>query len=140
MSKLFSELTQEAQAQQEILTKQTMDSELDTTTSVPDVANRRRLKKNQQDDLQTDKLQTIIAELSEISVSTHGTPVRLSEPEKQDIEDFIYITLRKKGLQGKAVSSAKLMRYAIRYMIKVQPKAFVEALTEALKKEEKLSI
>lgn len=141
MSKLFSELTQEAQAQQEILSKQAVDiKKTDTATSVSDTANRRLSKKVQSNNLQTDKLQTIIAELSEISVATHGTPVRLSTTEKQDIEDFIYVTLRKKGLQGKSVSGAKLMRYALRYMIKVQPDVFVAALAEALTKEEKLSI
>ena len=136
MSKLFSDLSQEAEKQQKMLTKQTKnDKPSDVAVSDTDVGNRRRSVK-----MHSDKLQTIIAELSEISVSTNGTPVRLSAAEKQDIEDFIYITLRKKGLQGKAVSSAKLMRYALRYMIKVQPKAFVAALAEALTKEEKLSI
>ena len=136
MSKLFTELHEEAQKQQNLLTKQTTDTKQhDTATPVPDVTNRRR-----SEELQTDKLQTIIAELSEIKVATHGTPVRLSTAEQQDIEDFIYITLRKKGVQGKSVSSAKLMRYALRYMIKVQPKAFVAALVEALIKEDKLSI
>ena len=136
MSKLFSDLNQEAEKQQEMLTKQAMNNtQSDIAVSDTDVGNRRRSVKMNQD-----KLQTIIAELSEIRVSTNGTPVRLSTAEKQDIEDFIYITLRKKGLQGKAVSSAKLMRYALRYMIKVQPKAFVDALAESLTKEEKLSV
>lgn len=110
-------------------------------TSVIDIDDRRPDITTQQDERNdVEKLEIIIEELSKISVSTYGSPVRLSEAEKQDIEDFIYIHLRKKGLQGKVVSSAKLMRYALRYMIKVQPEKFVDALSKALIKEDKLSI
>ena len=113
----------------------------DYPTSDTDISERRPDTARLQNDLNaTEKLEIIIKELSTISVSTHGSPVRLSEAEKQDIEDFIYIHLRKKGLHGKAVSSAKLMRYALRYMIKVQPEKFVDALSKALIKEDKLSI
>lgn len=129
MSKLFSELTQEAQKQKAQL------AEADVPTPKSDTSNRHRNK-----GLQTDKLETVVQELSEISVSEHGSPVRMSSFEKKDIEDFIHITLRKKGLTGKSVSSAKLMRYALRYMMKVHEQEFIKALTKALRKEEKLSI
>ena len=110
-------------------------------TSVTDTAERRPDVNKPQRQIQGNKkLEIIIDELSKIAVATHGTPVRLSEAEKRDIEDFIYLTLRKKGLQGKSVSSAKLMRYALRYMMKVQPTLFVDALTKALIKEDTLSI
>lgn len=105
------------------------------TTPVTDIADRRRSQA-----LDREKLETIIRELSEIRVATHGTPVRISLAEKKDIEDFIYITLRKQGLEGKAVSHAKLLRYALRYVMKVHEAEFVAALTAALKKEERLSI
>lgn len=139
MSKLFSELAKETERQQETLKKH-KDKDVanesgDVKTSVSDIGNR-----HQSDTIDKDKLGTIISELSEIKVSTYGTPVRLSEVERKDIDDFIYITLRKKGIGGKAVSSAKLMRYALRYLMKVHDKAFVETLVEALEKEERLSI
>ena len=138
MSKLFSQLHKEADKQQESVQKQKGQSEpaeTGTATSPTGTANRRRLQT-----VDEDKLRTIISELSEIGVSHHGTPVRLSEAEKRDIEDFIYITLRQKGIEGKKVSGAKLMRYALRYMMKVHPEAFIQALSEALKKDETLSI
>lgn len=137
MSKLFAELTKETEQQQKALVKhQDEDNKsTDVGTSVSDVGNR-----HLHDTIDAIKLQTIISELSEIKVSTYGAPVRISAAERQDIEDFIYITLRKKGLEGKAISSAKLMRYALRYLMKVHPKTFIEALIEALMKEENLSI
>jgi hypothetical protein len=138
MSNLFTELTNEAARQQKSVEDQKAQSETtqtDTATSPTDIANRRRLQT-----LDESKLKTIIGELSEIGVSTHGTPVRLSEAEKRDIEDFIYITLRQKGIEGKGVSGAKLMRYALRYLMKVHEQEFINALAEALKKDNKLSI
>lgn len=136
MSKIFSELTQEAKNQQKTLqSNNKIEEQTDIETSVSDVGNRRRIV-----EVQTDKLQTIIKELSQITVTEHGTPVRLSSIEKKDIEDYIFGVLRKKGVTGKAVSTAKLMRYALRYLMKVHEKEFTTALIEGLKKEEKLSI
>ena len=136
MSKIFSELTKEAHNQQSTINQQNKVTKLsDVPTPTTDVDNRRRTK-----DLQSDKLQTIIKELSEISVTNHGTPVRLSSVEKHDIEDYIFGVLRKKGLSGKSVGVAKLMRYSLRYLMKVHEKEFTAALIEGLKKEEKLSI
>jgi hypothetical protein len=86
------------------------------------------------------KLITVIKSLSEISASTQNTPVRFSEQEKKDIEDFIFITLRKNGLQGKAVSTSKLLRYSLRYLMKVHQKEFITALQKALKKNTLLPI
>jgi len=140
MSRLFSELSKEVDEQQKALrnrkeepAKQSLVT--DVETSEADVGIQHLYHT-----LDTDKLRVIIGELSEIKVSAHGTPVRLSEAERHDIEDFIYTTLRKKGINGRAVSSAKLMRFALRYLMKVHEKEFVEALSEALKKEERLSI
>lgn len=139
MSKLFSELSKEAEKQQKTLQKRKHKKDDRQTTDVPTSISDAGIR-HQEQTINTKKLKTIISELSEISVSTHGAPVRISEAEKQDIEDFIYITLRKKGINGKAVSSAKLMRYALRYLMIVHEKEFVATLAEALKKEEQLSI
>ncbi len=145
MSSIFSELNKEAEQQQQSLTNQQQksvenhklkrDTQTDVRTSSTDVSNRRRTETTDQE-----KLKIIITELSTIPVTSSNTPVRLSAIEKQDIEEFIHGTLRKRGLRGKSVSGAKLMRYALRYMMKVQDRAFVDAMVAALKKEEKLSI
>lgn len=90
--------------------------------------------------IDTDKLRTIIQELSQMPVGNNGLNVRMSEQEMVDIEEFVYGSLRKEGLKGYDVSIAKLMRYSLRYLFRVHPKEFVHALKEALKVEEKLSI
>lgn len=90
--------------------------------------------------LEIEKLQTVIKSLSEVPTSAFTTPIRLSDQEKNDIEDFIYGTLRKNGLQGKAVSISKLMRYCMRYVMKVHEEEFVEALKGALHKDTNLPI
>ena len=138
MSKLFKDLTNEAVHQQESVEKQknrSKNDQTDVSTSHTDVTNRRLLQ-----GLDANKLKTVIKELSEIRVSTHGIPVRLSKTEKRDIEDFIYITLRQEGIEGKAVGVSRLMRYALRYMMKVHKEEFIDALAEGLKKDDKLSI
>jgi hypothetical protein len=90
--------------------------------------------------LDIEKLQTVIKSLSEIPYSAFTTPVRLSNQEKKDIEDFIFITLRKNDLQGNAVSISKLMRYCLRYMMKIHEDEFIEALKKALRKDTTLPI
>jgi hypothetical protein len=110
-------------------------SQSDVVTSVTDGAPSE--KRSQLDPV---KLITIIKSLSEIPASTQNTPVRFSEQEKKDIEDFIFITLRKNGLQGKAVSTSKLLRYSLRYLMKVHEKEFITALQKALKKNTHLPI
>lgn len=90
--------------------------------------------------LDIEKLKTVIKSLSEIPTSAFTTPIRLSDQEKKDIEDFIYITLRKNGLQGYQVSISKLMRYCLRYLMKVHEPELVQALKEALQKDTNLPI
>ncbi len=82
------------------------------------------------------ELLEIITKLSSASISTFGTPVRLNSKEKKEIEDFIHNKLRNKGVDVKGISMGKLMRYALRYMIKVEEKAFAECLIEALKRSD----
>ena len=142
MNKMFSEIDQDAQEQAKKLKQQsTKTSQTDVAQSVSDVetSDGDIGKRSKSAEIQIDKLQTIISELSAIKVAP-PTTVRLAEAEKQDIEDFMHGTLRKRSLQGQSVSIAKLMRYALRYMMKVHSKEFVDALEKALKKEEKLSI
>ena len=91
-------------------------------------------------ELDMQKLQTIIQELSSIKVDSERVSIRMSAVEKLEIEDFIFGHLRAKGLQGKQVSISRIMRYAIRYFIKVHPQVFEESLKSALHKEAKLTV
>lgn len=90
--------------------------------------------------LNIEKLKTVIKSVSEIPTSAFTTPVRLSAQEKKDVEDFIYITLRKNGLQGNQVSISKLMRYCLRYLMKIHEPELVQALKGALEKDTNLPI
>ena len=87
-----------------------------------------------------EKLTILIQELSELPTNSNGLNVRMSRQEMQDLEDFVYVTLRKEGLKGNSVSLAKLMRYALRYLFRVHEKEFVAALKQSLRVEETLSI
>lgn len=90
--------------------------------------------------LDIEKLKTVIKSLSEIPTSAFTTPIRLSAQEKKDVEDFIFMTLRQNGLQGNQVSISKLMRYCLRYMMKIHEPELVQALKEALEKDTSLPI
>ena len=86
------------------------------------------------------KLTTIVSELSELRVLPNRTPVRFSEAELKALDDFILIDLRNMGIQGSNVSKSKLVRYFTYYMIKVGGKEVVQAIEEALQREETLTI
>jgi hypothetical protein len=90
--------------------------------------------------LDNEKLQTVVRELSQLATNSNGLNVRLSSQETQDMEEFIHGVLRRRGLKGYEVSAAKLMRYAFRYLSRVHEDEFVAALEQVLKVEETLSI
>lgn len=126
-----------------------MTSQSDITTSEDDITPNPKSSETIQKEVQVpasksnldiEKLKTVIKSLSEIPTSAFTTPIRLSEQEKKDIEDFIYITIRKNGLQGYQVSISKLMRYCLRYLMKVHETELVQALKEALQKDTNLPI
>jgi hypothetical protein len=105
----------------------------DATTSESDVTT-----SNIQYSLNISELVKTIKAVSKAKITANNTPVRLSEKERQDIEDFIYSKLRKNNLQGKDVSVSKLLRYSLRYMMKHHEKEFIEALQEAFKNDNEL--
>ena len=90
--------------------------------------------------LDMDKLQTVIKALSEIPTASQNVPVRLSDQERKDIDEFIHVTLRRKGITGHDVSVSKLLRYSLRYILKVHEKELLVSLVQALKKETTLPI
>ncbi|MCB0486093.1 MAG: hypothetical protein KDC47_07855 [Flavobacteriaceae bacterium] len=115
-------------------------SPTDVTTSPTDVTNNHNSSDDRTHSLDVEKLQTIIGAIVEVPTTAQNMPVRLSAQERKDIDDFIYETLRKKGVQGKGVSTSKLMRYSLRYVMQVHRTEFVRALTNALKRETQLPI
>lgn len=110
------------------------------TASVSDVATPHSDVTDTGEHIDAEKLTTVIRAIAEIPVGAQNTPVRLSVQEKKDIEEFIYGRLRKSGLQGKGVSASKLLRYALRYLMKVHERAFIDALGKALTKKSELPI
>ncbi len=81
-------------------------------------------------------MKQIITELSDAKVLNSAISIRMSEEEKEFVDDFILVTLRKEKLQGHEVSIAKLMRYALAYLLLRHKHTFVEVLKAALLKKE----
>lgn len=78
----------------------------------------------------------IIAELSRAEVLPNALSIRMSAEEKQYVDDFILDTLRKEKLQGPEVSIAKLMRYALAYLLLNHQAEFIGVLKKALIKKD----
>lgn len=78
----------------------------------------------------------IIAELSDAKVLTSAISIRMTEEEKAYVDDFILDTLRREKLQGHEVSIAKLMRYALTYLLLKHQEEFVAVLKKTLIKKE----
>ena len=90
--------------------------------------------------LETDKLVTVMRELSQLPTNSNALNVRLSRQESKDIDDFIHDKLRKRGIKGYEVSTSKLLRYAFRYLSRVHEEEFIAALEEAFQTDDTLSI
>src|SRR6185503_9835389 len=142
-SSFFQKRTQEPE-QNDVVTSPNdiMTSQADTVLSAAtnELNLNEQMAETNQGGLDIEKLRTIIKSLSEIPTSGFTTPIRLSAQEKKDVEDFIYMTLRKHGIQGHQVSVSKLMRYCLRYLMKIHERELVTALKEALQKDTNLPI
>jgi len=167
MSKIFSQLNKEAKAQQDALaehkpkpdvahkdvtpkhqsTTSEHHSDAPRRSTTPEhhtksVATKRNAKssKNVTIGIDRQKLTTIVSELSDRTVLPSRTAVRFSDAELKALDDFILINLRNAGIAGPSVSKSKLARYFTYYMIKVGGAEVIEAIADALQKEEKLTI
>jgi len=78
----------------------------------------------------------IIAELSRAQVLPNALSIRMSAEEKQYVDDFILDTLRKEKLHGPEVSIAKLMRYALAYLLLKHQAEFIDVLKKTLIKKD----
>ncbi len=82
----------------------------------------------------------VIQELSQAPTLNSAISLRLNADEKEFIEDFILVTLRREKLQGHQVSIAKLMRYALSYLLLKHREEFVDLLKTALNPDDSQSI
>ena len=145
MSKIFAQLlTQEAEKQRQAVTKVKNDIEnrSDVATSQPDVRTSQshvtasKKEVSEKFPLEKPLMNQIISSLSDAKVSPALLSIRMTEDEKEYIEDFILDTLRKEKLQGHEVSMSKLMRYALTYLLLKHQREFVDVLKETLLKDE----
>lgn len=154
MSGIFNQLmTQEVAKQQQAIKKSKElndpQSDSDATTSHSDAATSDAVTITSQNNLKTksklneDKyllddalMREIIAELSDAKVLPNAISIRMTEEEKAYVDDFILDTLRKEKLQGHEVSIAKLMRYALTYLLLKHQQEFVSVLKKTLIKKE----
>ena len=154
MSGIFNQLmTQEAEKQRQAIQKvkeqndadSTSDataSQQDATTSQPNKdaslpKQRTQAKAAITATVLDEKLMgEIIAELSRAEVLPNALSIRMSAEEKQYVDDFILDTLRKEKLHGPEVSIAKLMRYALAYLLLNHQAEFIDVLKKALLKKD----
>jgi len=154
MSGIFNQLmTQEVAKQQQAIKKSKEQNEpqnhSDATTSQRDATTsdmsadasqhsaKTKTKPNTDKYLLDDSLMhEIIAELSDAKVLPNAISIRMTEEEKVYVDDFILDTLRKEKLQGHEVSIAKLMRYALTYLLLKHQQEFVQVLKKTLTKKE----
>ncbi len=147
MSGIFSKLiTQEAEKQQQTIKQ--AKTQPDPERASDATASRIDATASQQDakkptttivdkfSLDSALMSTIISELSDARTLSSAISVRMTQEEKAHIDDFILDTLRREKLQGHEVSIAKLMRYALVYMLLKHQTEFVEVLKTTLTKDE----
>jgi hypothetical protein len=84
-------------------------------------------------------LHSISLAILNASTNTQNTPVRLTDTEKEDLEDFILNKLRSKGVKSHKLSINKLMRICTRYMLKVHEEELLEIIIKAIKSKDDLS-
>lgn len=139
MSKIFSQLiTQEAEKQRKEVQKIKRDdteTHSDATPSQRDAAPS-RTPSHEKFTLDKSLMHQVISSLADAKTLPSAISIRMTEDEKQFIDDFILDTLRKEKLQGHEVSMAKLMRYALIYLLFKHEREFVQVLKETLLKDE----
>ena len=145
MSNLFTQLNQEAQKQKQALNKSSGQKQIDTKSDSDATASRKDAVASPIDISGSHKLDKqllveVIQELSQAPTLNSAISLRLNADEKEFIEDFILVTLRREKLQGHQVSIAKLMRYALSYLLLKHREEFVDLLKTALKPDDSRSI
>lgn len=124
-------------------------SQQDATTSQPAIdtsqatlksdrvtPNPKKVTKSDPSMLDMSLMRQIVTELSRAEVQPNAISIRMSVDEKEYIDDFILDTLRKEKLQGPDVSIAKLMRYALAYLLLRHRQEFIDVLKKTLIKKD----
>jgi hypothetical protein len=85
-------------------------------------------------------LSAIITAILNASTNVQNTPIRLTNTEKGDMEDFILTKLRNKGVSIHKLSLSKLMRICTRYMIKVHEEELLNILAKSIEAQDDFNI
>jgi hypothetical protein len=140
MSGIFSQLlTKESEQQRQVVkearnkndTKNSSDAPASKGDAATSDSNHQNVPR-----LDASLMSEIVTSLADAKTLPNAISIRMTEDEKEYIDDFILGTLRKERLQGHEVSIAKLMRYALIYLLFRHQKEFVEVLKQSLIKEE----
>ncbi len=160
MSGIFNKLmTQQVEEQKKALEESKKQSDIDSssdavtsqqdaTTSQPTVGTSQTTPRSDQvtsshkivtksapSMLDKSLMREIVAELSRAKVLPSAISIRMSVDEKEYVDDFILDTLRKEKVQGPDVSIAKLMRYALAYLLLRHRQEFIGVLKKTLIKK-----
>jgi hypothetical protein len=101
----------------------------DTTSQINTQVSKSRNKKA----IEEEKLKAVIEMILEIATVPFTTPVRMSVEEKREIEDYVTIKLRKKGIPKTKISISKVMRICTLYMMKVHEEELTDVLVKTIK-------
>ena len=142
MSNIFAQLQQEAarqttQLKQPVPTETTSPDPLrhsDAVASAPDAVPS-QTKSQKAVALDKRLMRRVVTELVDATTLPNAISIRLNENEKEFIDDFILVTLRKAGLQGHQVSMAKLMRYSLAYLLLRHQDELTDLLTKTFAKK-----
>ena len=128
----------DATASQQDATTSRKDSKTSPTNQTPAQTTPRtqNVTKSDHSVLDESLMGEIVTELSGAEIRPNAISIRMSADEKAYIDDFILDTLRKQKLQGPEVSIAKLMRYALTYLLLKHQQEFVDVLKKTLIKKD----
>ena len=142
MSNIFAQLQQEAtrqntQLKQPVPAETTSRDPLRHSDAVASGADAVPSQTKSQKAVALDKrlMRRVVTELVDATTLPNAISIRLNENEKEFIDDFILVTLRKAGLQGHQVSMAKLMRYSLAYLLLRHQDEFIDVLKKTFLKK-----
>src|SRR5262245_13710578 len=119
MSNLFTQIRTAAAQQQQVLkhSNQTDPEKYSDAMASKTDANPSQTSEQNNLGLDPSLMSEIVDSLANAKTLPNAISIRMTEEEKEFIDDFILVTLRKERLQGHQVSIAKLMRYALIYLL-----------------------
>lgn len=121
-------------------TEYTNDSaDNDITTSYLDVTENTENEANFETKILNEKrLTQIIQSILQIETVPFTTPVRMSVQEKKELEEYVTVKLKKRGVPKTKISISKVIRICTLYMMKNNEDEFTEILVKAIKNRGRL--